>query len=229
MKARLEIARRQLEELIVWREDFAERLAVVLGMKGSPTELAPAAHATRSPVETALVRAQQLGAIGEAVEDIAAEWGFDASQHAGDIRLAAFVYVYGRLAWACRHFPMVDAFDAISKAHAAAVDGRPSPYNRICPAHPESMTLLAESPGGDLYCSECSRTFTIEEVNGLGLLHLVGANPPVKIATAAELLNLEAGTIRQWVRRGHIEGHYGVVYLGEVYDCAQRDTPGLSR
>lgn len=224
--SRLMVADRQLADLIAWREDLPERMQTTLGLRGVPAELAPAAHATRSPVETALVRAELLASIGESLEELAYEWGFDPASVGGDRRLAALLYLRRRLEWASHHFPMQEPLRLIHAAHAATIDHRPSGHNRICPAHPETMTLLVESPSGDLYCTECARNLTLAEVDALGLLHLVNANPVVPIRLAAEMLDLEPATIRQWVRRGHLEGIAGMVYLGEVYDCARRDTPG---
>ena len=227
--SRLAIANQQLEELIVWREDLPARMQATLGLRGVPAELAPAAHATRSPVETALVRAELLASIGERLEALAYEWGFDPAHTSGDRRLAALLYLRRRLEWAAHHFPMKEPLQLIHAAHAATIDHRPSGHNRICPAHPETMTLLVESPSGALYCTECARSLTLDEVDALGLLHLINANPPVTIRLAAELLDLAPATIRQWVRRGHLEAFAGKVHLGEVYDCVRRDTPGKKR
>ncbi|WP_058120561.1 hypothetical protein [Actinobaculum massiliense] len=214
----------QLADLAVWRAELGARVEGLLGLSGGTLELAPVSHPGASPVEDALIRVEGEREVLARLEELASEWAWRGE----DLDGCPCRFMAARLAWAARHFPLERPLQTIETAWNTVARPPAQKVNRVCPAHPQTMTLLHAAPGG-YYCPECDLVRSEEETRGLAYLRILSANPALPVALAAELTGTPAATIRKWISRGHVTCTDGRVCLKDIDTARHRARPGLHR
>ena len=214
-----------LEDLAQWENEIPAHYLTTISLHAINYQLAPAnaKNPQASPVTQALEQQQQITDTLELIRTAAADHGYQPDQHG-----SPSLYLLSQLHNA-RHYPLWQlrqTLQTITKAHQQATTTTSHQINRICPHHPETLTLLQAAPNNKHYCPHCHASMTSQELDATTLTALLEANPLVPIPLAARLLNIEPKTIRQWTRRDRIDSNNGQVWLTETWQQKQ-DTPTI--
>lgn len=187
------LARAQLEEITQLLPEYRDWLDLT-GIRGHGLNLAAVSTLTGSPVETALIRRERERAPLDALEEVAAEWGWQTSD--GEVTR----YLLNRIDKASALGLIIsEHLTEIASAHAriTRLVIRPTP-GPTCPLGPEHTTTQTET---GYTCRDCDVTRTHDEHAALAAWVARQADILVTRAQAAQLLGLDENTIKQRIRR----------------------------
>lgn len=216
--AAIEAARRELAEIHLWHKTLDQQHTALADVSGGALDFAPGGAASDSPVESVIERREEDLEMIKELETIAATWTWRGTELDGD----PVLFMISRLNWAAVYLPISEDLYRINQIHQRTATHIPARLNRICPDHPESMTLLAETTGEKFYCAKCKKTWLVQQLDGAALAKIIEANPKVTVPLAGELLNIPPATIRQWYARGYIDISNRVVGIGDVFRTQMR-------